>query len=425
MPYSTYKTLKNLTDSFGAAQNNVVGLNSHHVLYESEINSIKNINYPTIVTEVPNSSIENVNRGMETFEVVVFVLKQELTRLDNQAQLYDDCLALFDAWLSELMTQRGGEYILIKDSIDIERLQKFGNDSSYGCRVEFEMLVPSVIVGSSNPLTLDSENLYAYYDSTHDVTLSVYSGVTWGMHSGSKTGLTNITSSNLADDELFTAYSTVSDSFIFEPMYGQYNHAATLEVKDVSFSGSNWTISMLVRVDNFDGEFSSCFFSTAKIIDSTFNVVTSPAYIRMELIHSGNDTYPNGIVLRTQGAGQPNEGNLSENNIAKHENGNILNAGDIIGEEFTPITFVNDATQGKVFIHLGNEPVAEISICDNSSWTDKHMWIMGAAHVSGSLSYTTNYMANSELKDLILYSGVKSRQQCLNINKYLYRRANV
>ena len=64
-----------MTDSFGAAQNNVVGLNSHYVLYESEINSIKNINYPTIVTEVPNSSIENVNRGMETFEVVVFVLK--------------------------------------------------------------------------------------------------------------------------------------------------------------------------------------------------------------------------------------------------------------------------------------------------------------------------------------------------------------
>ena len=424
MPYSTYKTLKNLTDSFGAAQNNVVGLNSHHVLYESEINSIKNINYPTIVTEVPNSSIENVNRGMETFEVVVFVLKQELTKLDNQAELYDDCLALFDAWLSELMTQRGGEYILIKDSIDIERLQKFGNDSSYGCRVEFEMLVPSVIVGSAESLALDSQNLYAYYDSSYDVTLSVQSGVVWGMHSGSKTGLTNITSSILADDELFTAYSTVSDSFIFEPMYGQFNHAATLEVKDLSFSGSNWTISMLVRIDNGTSQFTSCLFSTAKIIDGTFNVNTSPAYIRMELVHTGNDNYANGIILRTQGAGQPNESGLSENNVAKHQDGSILNAGEVISKEFTPITFVNDATQGKVFVHLGNEPVAEINVCDNSSYTDKHMWLMGAAHISGSLAYTTNYMANSELKDVIFYSGIKSRQQCLDINKYLYRRAN-
>lgn len=423
MSYSTYKTLKNLTDSFGAAQNNVDGLNSHHVLYESEINSLKNINYPAIITEIPNSSIENVNRGMEKFEVVAFILKQELTRLDNQAELYDHCLGLFDSWLSELMVQRGGSYILLKDSINIGRIQKFGNDSSYGCKIEFEMLVPSVVIGSSGSITLDSSNLYAFYDSSNGVTLSVTHGVTWAMHSGSKTGFTYVKSSTLEDDEVFTAYSTVSDSFIFEPAYGQFNHAATLEIQDVSFGGTDWTVSMLIRRDLTNGL--STFFSTAKVIEGgTYNINTGFPFVRLQLCGQDHPSYPNQIFMTTSGQGQPNILGITEENVAKHEGGNILNAGEIINNEFTPITFVNNQLEGKVFVHLGNEPVAVINICDNSIWSMRHMWLMGAAHVADSLKYSNTYMENAELKDVILYSEAKTRDECLNINKYLYRRAN-
>ena len=181
---------------------------------------------------------------------------------------------------------------------------------------------------------------------------------------------------------------------------------------------------MLLKKDITTGVVHSAFFSTAKILTGGFNPNTSPAYIRMILMHSEFPNYANGVALLTGGEGQPDAESVSESNVAKHENGNLLNVGDVISEEFTPITFVNDSTAGKVFVHLGNEPVAEIGVCDNSSWSMKHMWLMGSAQVSSSLSYSQDYMSRAELKDVVLYAGTKTRQQCLDINKYLYRRAN-
>ncbi len=389
MSYSSYITLKTLTDSFRGAVTSTSGLNEHHQLYESEINSIKDYNYPICVTEIPNSSIENVNRAKETFEVTCFILKQNTDNVVVTSSLYDDCLGLFDSWLSNLMIQRDGNYILENDSIQIDRLQKFGADSCYGCKVTFNLVVPSVLIGSSQSVVLNMTNSLARFNPKLNVTINQGS-LTWV----SPQGLV-ITESTLSNDTFQPSYSTVSDSWIFQDKTGTFGNAESLKLNDVSMPTTSWSIFMLVKTEPIN-EHMTLF--------STLNAAGS-SHVRVEIL-SNTSNFPSQIKVATETSEVINSGDL--------------NVSELLSKEFTPIGLVNDGSNEKFYIYIGNEDRLELDLYDDNQWNNRDLYFAGAGISSFAINITMNPFVG-ELKDIIIYTEAVDNDKAKSINQFLYQ----
>lgn len=180
MSYQTYKTLSNLRDSIQAATVDIVGINSFYMIDESEVNKLHNINYPTCILEIPNSSVSNLNKAWEDYDLSFLILKKKLkTHTDSEyIDLYDDCVSLFGSLLENILTQRLGDYVADRESIEIERIHKFGNDVATGVKVNVTISMPSILIKDeiqeSPPI---SGQIYSYYTSITDGLKFRYSGL--------------------------------------------------------------------------------------------------------------------------------------------------------------------------------------------------------------------------------------------------------
>lgn len=151
----SYKGMQDLHQDFRNAVGLTSGLNEFYMLNESEVNKLKNISYPVCISSIPNSEISDINRAYEEYSMTVLILK-----LDSKSNtefesigLYDDCVNLFTKLTDNLMAQRDGSLVFNKESFEIERVSRLGNDLATGVRVRFNLLAPSELAfpPSENP----------------------------------------------------------------------------------------------------------------------------------------------------------------------------------------------------------------------------------------------------------------------------------
>jgi len=177
MGYNTYRTLQDLNNSFISAVSEISGIGSFYMIDESEINKLKSINYPTCILEIPNSSVSNVNAAWEDYELSLFILQPEPKTVSDYGSIayYDSAVSLFKELINKLLQQRAGDYVMQKDSIEIERLSNFGNDNNIGVRVSFILTMPSIINVAAEP-TVEyppavtyTTNLYGYWSTLYNI----------------------------------------------------------------------------------------------------------------------------------------------------------------------------------------------------------------------------------------------------------------
>lgn len=242
-----YKSIQNIYNDFNTAVSNTQGLNQLYMFDESEINKIKNYNYPVCIIEPPNSRVSDINRAYEEYEMICFILKPESKNFSDyySLSLYDDCMSLFHNMMKKILAVRDGEYILDEDSIQIERISKFGADLTKGVKLTFTLLAPSALgfASSSVPISLPYEtNLKGFYLASSGVSAN-YNSILWKPLKPLNSTL-NI--SHLESDKIV---SFGGDVFSFENPI-TFASSEALQVPSISFSSASFTIFAKVFISS-------------------------------------------------------------------------------------------------------------------------------------------------------------------------------
>ena len=242
-----YKSIRNIFSDFSTAVSNTEGLNRLYMFDESEINKIRNYNYPVCILEPPNSRVSDINRAYEEYEMVCFILKPE--RKDKSdiysISLYDDCMSLFHNMMKKILAVRDGEYILNEDSIQIERISKFGVDLTKGVKLTFTLLAPSALgfASSSTPISLPYEtNLKGFYLASSGVSVN-YNSILWEPLKPLNSTL-NI--SHLESDKIVPFGGEV---FSFENPI-TITSSEALQIPSISFSSASFTVFAKVFISD-------------------------------------------------------------------------------------------------------------------------------------------------------------------------------
>tara|TARA_B110000977_G_scaffold58511_1_gene79544 strand:+ start:3533 stop:4708 length:1176 start_codon:yes stop_codon:yes gene_type:complete len=256
-----YKSLQNIYNDFNTAVSNTSGLNELYMFDESEINKINNYNYPVCIIEPPNSKVSDINRAYEEYELVCFILKPESrTHSDyHSLSLYDDCMSLFHTMMNKILATRDGEYILNEDSLQVERLTKFGADLNKGVKVTLTLLAPSSLgfSAASEPITLPYEsNLKAFYHSASGVLVNSNS-IAWTPIKplGSSLNMTHLSSDNLVSFD--------GADFVFESPV-TFSNSEALQIPSISFSSASFTVFAKVFISQEAVNDSMTLFSFSK-----------------------------------------------------------------------------------------------------------------------------------------------------------------
>ena len=130
----SYTSLQEISSAFARAVGNTVGLNTYKMIDESEINQIRDIKYPCLIVEVPNSNVLSINRAYEEYEISSFVLYGYDSTKDykQEVAVYDQAIDKLEKVITDLIAQRNGDFIVENDSFEIERIKNFGADKSIG-----------------------------------------------------------------------------------------------------------------------------------------------------------------------------------------------------------------------------------------------------------------------------------------------------
>tara|TARA_B100000287_G_scaffold423584_2_gene467042 strand:- start:142 stop:1368 length:1227 start_codon:yes stop_codon:yes gene_type:complete len=158
----SYIVLETISSSFSRAVGNTSGLNDYYMVDESEVNQIRNISYPCLIVEVPNSSVLSINRAYEEYQMSCFVLYKYDSTKDFAAQVgvYDQAIQKLESVITNMLLQRNGKFIVESDSFEIERLKNFGSDKSIGIKCEFTLLAPSNLGNFTERSTLDDNIVF-------------------------------------------------------------------------------------------------------------------------------------------------------------------------------------------------------------------------------------------------------------------------
>ena len=214
-----YKSIRNIFSDFSTAVSNTEGLNRLYMFDESEINKIRNYNYPVCILEPPNSRVSDI--------------------------LYDDCMSLFHNMMKKILAVRDGEYILNEDSIQIERISKFGVDLTKGVKLTFTLLAPSALgfASSSTPISLPYEtNLKGFYLASSGVSVN-YNSILWEPLKPLNSTL-NI--SHLESDKIVPFGGEV---FSFENPI-TITSSEALQIPSISFSSASFTVFAKVFISD-------------------------------------------------------------------------------------------------------------------------------------------------------------------------------
>lgn len=244
----SYKTLQNIYDDFTLAASETEGINSFYMLDDiSEINTKHSLTAPVCIVETPDSSIPNINRAREEYELSCYMLKARSKQLSDSYQIryYDDMVNLFSEWVSEIMKQRDGLYTVDRESFQIERVRNVGSANLMGVNVTFTLLAPSnllfytedVEVAPSYSIT---SGLYAFFNGGENLVVSS-SSLTWtsALHDGSAKV---ISLDSGASSVVMPTYNSPTLSFD--------SSSSLLKLSNLTFSTANWTVFLRLSVDS-------------------------------------------------------------------------------------------------------------------------------------------------------------------------------
>lgn len=181
----SYTSIQNLYAIFNSAVGQTTGLSSFHMINENEISKHKNYSYPLCVIEIPNSSISNVNRGWEEYEISCFIMTtiQDKVASDyGKLAIYDNMAVLLEDFLTNTMFQRSGSIIVDRSSIEIERFDNRFSDKCRGIKATFNITTPSALgyFGAPQlPTFTERGELMGLFHGSINVNRSSNTNLTW------------------------------------------------------------------------------------------------------------------------------------------------------------------------------------------------------------------------------------------------------
>lgn len=243
----SYATLNHINLSFSSAVSSIYGLDSYLMIDISELNGYHNLNYPLCIVEPPNSSVSNINKAWEDYEMSCYILQVDDPSTPNVEQ-YDTCTHLFSTLLDKVMKQREGNYCLDKESVQIERVRDVGNDKLIGVKTSFNILMPSIMIGGyETPDSLNTVNLYAYFDAVSGDISVDDDAISWASSSSDSKQLVHSPHTSNSNGLTNPTFSSVHKEFIFGG-YAALGTAETLFLGDVSFTNQNFSIFLKVKI---------------------------------------------------------------------------------------------------------------------------------------------------------------------------------
>lgn len=382
----SYTTLTTLSNSFSSAVNSTAGLNSYLMIDLSELNAHHNVNYPLCIVEPPNSSVSNINKSWEDYDVSCFVLQVDDSSISNVSQ-YDTCLALFTEFLARLMKQKGGEYVLDKESLSIERVRNEGNDRVIGIKANLNLLVPSVLISSPADLNLDPTNLYGYWSGDANVT-TASTILSWLSSEG--TPQREFTNTGEGSQDIPT-HDRNAGAFIFQGFAG-VGEAEAIKLSNVSFTNANHSIFFRLKLPRSESTDEQVLFEFPADAEGDFH----RAVVIKGGIHDGKFKIT---------VGSTDDYSFSKDSLPVGTRAQY----DVIG-------FVNDADRGGTYISVNNEILTSNNYrADTITATNLHV---GARHLDtygdmngflGTISHIAIYdKALSNEEHLSVISKMKS-----------------
>ncbi|BAQ93002.1 hypothetical protein [uncultured Mediterranean phage uvMED] len=380
-----YKSLTQLYNDFKLAVDRVDGLGDLHMINESEINKIKSFNSPLCVVEIPNSTISNINKAWEEYDISFFVLTPQRKNVVDYGELsayYDECMDEFSKFIGELLKQRDGDYVIDKGSFEIERINDFSNHLLSGVKVNFSLLAPSYL-GYHNSLPESNwtvtSNLIGLWRGDKNL-IRANNALAWGstLHSGGIKYLVH------SDATTVPEYSSPTLTFL---------HNDSIKLTNLTFSNSNWSIFFKMSIQDYATQPAANHQTIFRITDPS-----SGDGFQLRIKTSGIDTEQDGLALY-----QIDEDNDS-GSVDDVNNGTLL--------EFTPssdlapfsngmIGLVNNASTGVVTLYAGDFVYTSTNAHDNQ-FTASNLWIG-----SGRLEeFDFNYAGlNGTISHIALYDA--------------------
>ena len=401
-----FQSLSNLSNLMARAVGATQGLNTFHMVDESEINHVEKKNFPICVVEPPSSSLFTLNRALEQYNINCFILLEyNSTRKDiSNIQAYDTALQLFETFITNLALQRNGFLIIDKDNFDIERIKNFGSAKSIGIKVEFNIFAPSHVGNFTErsreasdvvfPLTT---NLIALFHGGHNVTRT-NSSLSWSslLHGtdGTKT-ISHFNSSDVAE------YS--SPTFTFSGA-----GAEGMVLDGLDFSSANFCVVFKLSIDaegtadhNVIFEMYEPSSGDAIRLSSQSGAASTEGrpFIQIDEDNDGNDeVHSSSTILFNEDISQLDINPLSESSFA----------------------FVNDATNNQMYIKIlpNTSSTVETHKINNAShgnqflnakmyigFTDLRPFNFGFRALKGTMSHIAIYdsaLTSSDVDEVLL-----------------------
>ena len=358
MSYTTHRTLQDLNDSFISAVAQISGIGSFYMIDESEINKLKNINYPACILEIPNSSVNNVNKAWEDYELSIFILQPEPRTVSDYGSIayYDTAVSLFKDLLSELLAQRNGDYVADMGSIEIERISNFGNDKSIGINVTLTLTMPSIITNINAATTQDpaiisyTTNLMAYWSAFYKLERS-NSSFNWNSFSNPVKHIQHISTQPIP--------AFINDKLQFNGVNSPSASVEALQSGQFSFSGASFSLFFKLYAPNDGGTSENTLFQ--------FKTDSEGDYYRVSIISSG--THEGKVKIAVDDSRGSNSLNNSVDSTPIGEPNNL---------EFFGI--VNDSVNQKTIIYVGSNSY-ELSIYRDDTMSNNR-FILGASRLN-------------------------------------------
>ena len=348
----SYKTIQDLNLDLTNAVSSVNGLNEFYMIDESEVNTLRNIQYPVCISSIPNSSISDSNRAYEEYEMTLLILKKEkkTNRRSDSLKLYDECVDLFSSLTDHLMIQRGGVFIVEDDSIQIERVSRLGNDLATGIRVRFILLAPSSIAypPSETELSIDS-NLIGFFTTSmgRDVAVTA-SQVIWSKRQGT-------ISNSLKNPILNQKPDFTNNVFLFkEP--NNYPNAEALSVNGINLSSQNFTIIASIYAPD------DTPFNDDRTIFAIDDDTHEGRMVALQIVSGGGDAGSVKVIHRLPNA-QIQSSIFTLSDISPYG----------ASGDFKSIALINNFTQNRidVYIEMGNANVLGLVSLVNGAYSSQ------------------------------------------------------
>lgn len=251
----SYYKLEDMESALSSAVTATQNINSFLMIELGELNGHHNLSYPLCMVEPPNSEVSNLNKAWERYDVVCYILNPESSSVENVLE-YDNASFNFSEWMSNLMKQREGDYVLEKDSLTFERVRNIGNDRLIGIKASFNMLIPSVLSHdfSELPAALPSARdsaILGYWNLDDDGTSIEYDTTYKNRLSWNASGSSTMKLQSFGSNTPFLDKSGMSLIFSHGGVDGAYG--VGLGSDDISSSSRDFSMFALISANKNEG----------------------------------------------------------------------------------------------------------------------------------------------------------------------------